>query len=143
MQRAQTRVARRGSLIYDTSTVGIILDATALIAAPTSFFLQTLIQTHIDQGRPFVVPVLALSAAANSDNRVTRASINHRGIWIVDFTAALVDDIAELAREATAPTALDILHCAYEAISTDIFPIVTRQPAAYTNIPHPLHLEPL
>ncbi|MGN2642240.1 hypothetical protein ACTD5D_39955 [Nocardia takedensis] len=128
-------------MIYDSTAAGIILDATALAELTSSFFLQTLVATHIEQDRRVIVPVLALSHAANS-SRITYARIHHRGVTTIDFTAGMVDDVAVLAREATGLVAPDVLHCAFEAIQSG-YPIVTGQPLAYAHIPHPLHLEPL
>lgn len=85
---------------------------------------------------------MALSHAANT-SRITYARIHHRGVTTIDYTAGIVDDIADLAREATGPVALDVLHCAYEAVRTGYYPILTGQPQAYAHIPHALHLEPL
>lgn len=67
---------------------------------------------------------MALSYAANT-SRITYARIHHRGVTTIDSTAGIVDDIADLAREATGPVALDVLHCTYEAVRTGYYPILT------------------
>lgn len=120
---------------------GIVLDATALTAAPASTYVQALIRVCADLDRPIVVPAAALVAALASGS-VDAADFDPPHFHVTALTQATAPALAYIIATATAPIGMDTAHAAYEAASTG-FPIITTRGDAYSALRVPVDLEEL
>jgi hypothetical protein len=120
------------------TAAGIILDPSAIVALPTSFYARTLVRVFAKQDRPIVVPALALTAACLT-GRTDPAWFDPPEYTVTAVNDAVIPGLVRVVNAMTRPAALDVIHCAYEALTTG-FPIVTAAGDLYTGLPQPVEL---
>jgi hypothetical protein len=117
---------------------GTILDASVLIALPRSIYAQTIIDLSVRMGRPLVIPAAALYAAVVAG--IDPAAFDADGYTITPVNQAIIPGLAALARTASGPVELEIVHTAWEAHSTG-YPVLTESPGPYAYLTIGIDLE--
>jgi hypothetical protein len=117
---------------------GIILDASAIVALPRSFYARSLVRVFAKNDRPIVVPALALTAACLT-GETQAAWFDPPQYTVTAVNQPVVARLVDIIRRMTGPVPLDIAHCGYEALTTG-FPLVTATGSPYAGLPEPVEL---
>ncbi len=120
---------------------GIILDASALRAAHTNLYLQTLVREHARERRPIVVPASCLVLAV-ADGRISAAELDPPQFTVTALSQPIVPAVALLVATSSGQVSVDIAHVAYEHTLTGNT-VLTGDPDAYQTLPVPVDVEPI